>query len=149
MAAGMHLQIEVFGEKIVSRRLLRFAHAAQDARPAFSKIAVLLGAAWNEQFATEGAFGGERWAPLAESTLRSKPGGLPILVRTGRLKGSAHTKRLLPQMLEWGSDVEYGRFHMTGTSRMPARPPIKLPERIKRAATREIQRNLVQELRAG
>jgi phage gpG-like protein len=147
--SGVGLEIDVFGEQLVSRRLLRFAHTAEDMRPAFREIAPLLQMAWNEQFATEGAYGGERWAPLAESTLRSKPSGLPILVLTGKLKGSAHVKALLPQMLEWGSDVSYGRYHMTGTRNMPARPPIRLPERTKAQVVRHIQRLLVGELRGG
>lgn len=145
----MQLQLEVLGEEIISRRLLRFAHRVQDARPAFRKIAVMLDQAKERQFATEGAYGGEKWAPLADSTLRSKPSGLPILVRTGALKGSFKARRVLPQVLEWGSDVPYGVYHMHGTSRMPARPPLKLPEGLKRSIVRELQRTIIEEMRSA
>lgn len=139
----MHLNVEVLGRPVVKRRLLRFAEHAQDATLAFGRIAKLLDFAVQRQFETEGAYGGQPWAPLAPSTLRQKPAGLQILVRTGKLRGSFRTRRVLPDMLEWGSDVAYGVYHMRGTSRMPARPPVKLPESLKVAITKELQRALM------
>jgi phage gpG-like protein len=135
--------MEVLGRPIVKRRLLRFAAHMQDASLAFGRIAKMLDFAVQRQFDTEGAYGGEPWAPLADSTLRSKPAGLKILVRTGKLKGSFRTRKVLPDLLEWGSDVAYGVYHMKGTSRMPARPPVKLPEKLKIAIVKELQREIV------
>jgi phage gpG-like protein len=148
MALDLHLS--VFGEEIVSRTLLRFADNVEDARPAFSRIMRLLEEAAREQFATEGSAGGEPWAPLAESTLRSKPPGKGILENSGRLlnslvaggvAGSGDAVRFLgTQELRWGTNVEYAAFHQHGTSRMPRRRVVKLPELVKRQAVRELQK---------
>jgi phage gpG-like protein len=148
MAAG-ELHISVMGEDIVSRRLLRFEHSLLDASLAYRKIATMLNFAAERQFATEGTYGGERWAPLAASTIATKQRkGMPdkILVATGKLQhsltghGDGHIERITPLMLEWGSSVPYGVFHMKGTSRMPARPPVKLPETLKVAIMKTLQR---------
>lgn len=148
---GLDLQIEVLGEDVVSRRLLRFSEHVEDARPAFRKIAAMLEAAALKRFESEGAFGGEPWAPLAESTLRGKDGSKGILVDSGRLRASLTQETapdairvLLPQSMQWGSSVEYGKFHQSGTGRMPRRRVVKLPEAVKRAIVRELQRTLVE-----
>jgi phage gpG-like protein len=147
---GLDLTLEVFGEEIVSRRLLRFSKGAEDGRPAFRKIAALIEAATLRRFESEGAFGGEKWAPLAESTLRGKDASKGILVDSGRLRASLTQetasdaiRHIGPHEMHWGSSVPYGKFHQSGTSRMPRRRPVKLPESVKRAMVRELQRELV------
>lgn len=105
-----------------------------------------------ERFATEGAYGGEKWAPLAPSTLARKDPGKGILVDSGRLRASLtqetapdSIRALLPQSLHWGSSVPYGVFHQKGTSRMPQRRVVKLPQPVKRAIVKELQRAMVEQ----
>lgn len=83
------------------------------------------------QFQSAGAYLGESWAPLAESTLRRKPGAsAEILVDTETLRRSL-TERDAPhgivEMVDVdtigvGTDLNYALFHQVGTKKMPARP---------------------------
>lgn len=92
-----------------------------------------------EQFASEGARGeAGAWQPLNPSYAAWKAArfpGMPILQATGRLRDSyvqrGHAdgyRRITPLSLERGSSVPYAGHHATGTSRMPARPPIGVRE---------------------
>jgi phage gpG-like protein len=142
--------VSVLGEDVISRTMLRFEKAAEDARPAFRTIAHLLERAALQRFESEGAYGGEKWAPLAPSTVARKGAGKGILVDSGRLRASLTQETaadsirvLLPQEMRWGSTVPYGKFHQSGTSRMPQRRVVKLPEQVKRAIVRELQRSMV------
>lgn len=150
---GLDLHVSVLGEDVVSRTLLRFADSVEDARPAFGAIMRIFEAAALRQFASEGAAGGEPWAPLAPSTLARKPAGKGILENSGRLLnslvaggsgGAGDSLRFLGrQEMRWGTSVPYAAFHQHGTSRMPRRRVVKLPEPVKRAAVRELQRAVV------
>lgn len=83
---------------------------------------------------------GPAWKPLAPSTVKRK-GHDTILVETGRLKGSLTDERHSDGIREifdnglggaglvFGTDVPYAHFHMTGTSRMPARPEVGAHEK--------------------
>lgn len=151
MGPGLDFTLEVLGEEVVSRRLLRFEGNVKDARPAFRRIAPLLEAATLRRFESEGAYGGEKWAPLAASTLARKPAGQGILVASGRLRASLTQetaadgiRQMTPQSFRWGSSVPYGRFHQAGTSRMPQRRVVKFPESVKRAVVRELQKAMVE-----
>lgn len=69
-----------------------------------------------QAFAAQATPEGRPWAPLRTP----RPGGR-ILRRTGALRRGATTA------IVWGDTVRlrvpaYGAFHLTGTSRMPARP---------------------------
>ena len=69
---------------------------------------------------------GPGWAPLADSTLRSRlfPGN-PILQQTGALMNSLVDNpivRVSQDELVFGSNNPYAQFHEQGTRRMPARP---------------------------
>ncbi len=79
------------------------------------------------------ATGSPRWARLARSTVKDRisqgfPGARPILLRTGALfSGAMAAVRgtfSLSKGIRWDVneiDVEYARYHQTGTGRMPAR----------------------------
>lgn len=92
-------------------------------------------------FASEGASGGERWAPLspdyAEAKRRRFP-GRKILARTGRLRRSLTQKgdpehvavyRLAPRpVVEVGTEVEVGAYHAPGplhNPNLPVRDPLQ------------------------
>lgn len=91
----------------------------------------------------ENSRGGGDWPPLAQSTIdararRQNPGmplksvsrsakNFPILFDSGRLYGSLYsgaTENILEVdglFARYGTMVPYGKFHRTGTSRMPVR----------------------------
>lgn len=155
MAGGVELDIEVLGDQIVRRRLLRFAENVDDARPAFLNIASLLSDETERRFRSEGVVGGGgRWAPLMPATIRDRirqgyDTG-PILNRSGRLFfslvgfGAEHIEEIGRDEMRWGSRVPYGKFHQHGTRHMVARPPVRLSERTKRSVVRELQRAIVE-----
>ena len=81
---------------------------------------------------------GSAWAPLAPSTIARK-GHATILVDKNKMKASlvSETGDSIRDVVSesgsggavFGTDVEYAGFHVTGTSRMPARPPVGISER--------------------
>lgn len=92
-----------------------------------------------DQFASQGARGeGGSWAPLSPAYAAAKARrfpGRPILEASGRMKGSltqaGHPdsfRRITRTSYERGTSVPYASAHATGTSRMPARPPVGVTE---------------------
>lgn len=81
---------------------------------------------------------GAAWTPLAASTV-AKKGHDTILVDKSRMKASlvSPTGDSIRDVISeagmagvaFGTDVEYAHFHQTGTSRMPARPPVGISEK--------------------
>lgn len=75
---------------------------------------------------SERSYGGSSWAPLAQSTMRSKPGG-QILVNTGRLMDSAIRSVAgtysIRNPVTWSASgiTEYSDYVNDGTPSMPAR----------------------------
>lgn len=113
---------------------------AQDLRPVFE----VMHDAWVTeevaQFATEGGYFGDGWAPLNPAYAerkRKKYGALPILIRTGRLlksfigEGGEHIKHIAATEAEFGSAVPYAQYHQTGTDRMPRRVEVKATDALK------------------
>jgi hypothetical protein len=70
------------------------------------------------------------WPPLAESTVRQK-GHSTILVDTGALKASlidpGTAMKISGTSAEWGTGIDYARYHQEGTSKMPMRQVIPDP----------------------
>jgi len=64
---------------------------------------------------------GTPWVPR-KGRVGRRGGRGRLLQRTGALRQSIGVKVLPPCSLEWTWGPDYGRFHMTGTRRMPARP---------------------------
>lgn len=164
MPRGMYLELEVFGDSILSRRLFRFGERAIDAAPAWAAIIEKIQEDLKTLFATEGASGGEPWAPLADSTLERKAElGLSskILNAEGFLEDSltkddalGSVKEIDPQGFRFGSDlaVESGDYilaelHQKGTEFMDARPPLQFTELQKRGYVKQLQEYLVEGLK--
>lgn len=128
----------------VGRRLQGFAAQLLDLRP-FWPTAARLGREWlKEQFATEGAFGGDPWAPLAASTVAQRGSAHPILDDTGALKGAASrpVRHATPLTLELEVVDPKIHFHQHGTRKMPRRPVV--PDVIPGHALAELQREFDQ-----
>lgn len=85
-----------------------------------------------EHFSGQHDPSGRAWAPLAQSTIDRK-GHDTILFETGRLRssvvgGADHIEDVGGDFLVFGSSVEYGVFHDTGTQRMPQRQFVGMDE---------------------
>src|SRR5260221_5243779 len=80
-----------------------------------------------------GAFAGSQWAPLAESTVRSRGSAHPILWRTGALGASLADRggpgngfNVGSDFLEGGTSLEDALFPQQGTRTMLARRVVGL-----------------------
>ena len=115
----------------VTRAMTDFRQVWEAFRPRLHEIAI-------EQFGTEGARGGERWAPLspayAARKARTHP-GRTILVRKGNLAESLISQsapgaiwRASADTLVWGTEDRTAAYHQYGTSRMPRRQVITLTQ---------------------
>jgi phage gpG-like protein len=113
---------------------------------------------FEKRFATEGEYGGEKWAPLAARTLhwraQNNRTGMPVLQFTRELWSSL-VKRSSPlgyriatdDSLLIGSSVRHAEKHQTGTDRMPAREIV--PDVIPEPETQEWAQLVVQHLEAA
>jgi phage gpG-like protein len=86
-------------------------------------------------WATEGALTGEKWASLKPSTVRDKSkkgfGSKPILQRTGRMKASTRVQRSLNRVSITNTSP-YFQYHQQGTSKMVARPPLRVNDQVEK-----------------
>ena len=150
----MIIDFDVYGEKQVSRELLRFSGRATNAAPAFAMIADDMREIIDKQFETEGKRSSGGWAPLALSTIDSKArAGLDprILHATLDLRrsltekdDSAHFEHITPVSLTLASQVEYGKYHQTGTLKMPRRRPVEFTEVDRQHFVKTLQRWIVE-----
>jgi hypothetical protein len=149
----VELNIEIFGEQIISRRLMRLGERVIDATPAFAQIAVMFYESEKKQFDSEGEWASGGWVPLKQSTIDEKLrsswfSGTSelILQRTGALKrsltepGAPFSKKLIgPDFVDIKSTVPYGPLLQKGTSKMPMRKPVELNEPTKMAMVKVLQ----------
>jgi hypothetical protein len=131
------LRISLSGDQEVVRGLLGFEVYISDLTPAWDGVDQAFHAIVAQQFASEGEHGGRPWAPLARSTQLSRARrGLgpahPILHATGDLERSLTSLNAdaisvhAPRSYRRGTGVEYYTYHVRGTRRMLARPPVEL-----------------------
>jgi len=140
------VSVDIEGIRQVTDRVAGLATRLANLQPAFQIIADLLEAQVARQFATEGAWAGVPWRPLAPSTVQARlrhtgsyrAGGQqlaagatgPILTWTGRLRlsfaqGSPdHVREISDDGLRWGSRVPYAGYHQSTLPRrkLPRRP---------------------------
>jgi phage gpG-like protein len=131
----IEFRITVQGEQRLRQALNRLATSIQDYSPAWKPITQIFRDAMRGQFATGGARGGKKWAPLSRAYSRWKERvapGRPILVLTGDLVLSLTSRtgdtiqNEQPLSLALGTTLPYAKYHQNGTRRMPARPPLVL-----------------------
>lgn len=153
MAAGdMTIHYEIDGDQRVEHQLLGMAARAVEPRPVLAMIARSMREMEQSVFETAGH--GD-WPPLAESTLRQKArqgystAPNAVLIASGELvtsltsDGGDHIEHISGDGLDFGTADPKAIFHMTGTSKMPARPPLQVRPDDTRRFTREIQRFIV------
>lgn len=136
---GVIFEISILGEPQIQRLLDGVIYRGQDLRPVWQLILADFKVLEGQQFATEGGLG-RPWPPLSPQYAAWKAKhypGMPILVRTGRLRESliGRTRDTIEEMtrdtLRMGTAVPYAIYHQAGTKKMPPRPPIVFPEKAK------------------
>jgi phage gpG-like protein len=141
------MRVTVWGDDIVSRKLLRFADRAMDMSPAWPDVEAEFKRAFERNFSSQGP----GWAPLKPSTIRSRiaqgysPG--PILTRSGQYRramtGNLKSHKSPSELVLLAPKVP-GLFHQFGTKTpMPARP-LRLRETEKRQVIKIVQRALME-----
>lgn len=149
----MRFEFEVHGDKLVSRKLVRFGNRAIDAAPAFRLIADDMRHYETERFDSAG---NGTWAPLEASTIAQKARkGLDprILHATERLRRSLTSDHapdqeliITPAFMVFGSKVPYAQFHQKGEG-VPTRKPLGFTEGQKRQILRRLQAHVIHETR--
>lgn len=148
----MDFTLEATGIQPVHTRLLNIHDRALSLKPVMRTIAMRLEGEIEKQFATEGANFGQRWKPLAESTIAQKIANnypLDILVAKGDLKrsfrqgGENNIFELTDHSARVGSADPKAIRHQKGTSRMPARPMTITTKAVNRDASKRIHTFIV------
>jgi len=113
---------------------------------------------FEKRFATEGAYGGEKWAPLSGRTMAWRAehnrSAMPILQFTRELWGSL-VKRSSPlgyriaddDSLVRGTSVRHAEKHQLGTGRVPQRQIV--PDEMPAAETQSWARLIVDHMEAA
>lgn len=145
----MHIELAIYGDTLVSRKLDRIATDAVKARPAFRAVSDDLRGYERRLFDTRGESGGVPWAPDMPSTRAFKAArGLDprVLHATKALRRSLtnksdpmHEEVATDAFLLFGSRVGYGGFHQQGTRKMVRRRPLQLTEPQRRAIVKRLQ----------
>jgi len=145
----VHVYIEVFGDKQISRELLRWGERAIRATPLWNSLYRDLVNIEKVQFLTQGQHGSGGWAELAPSTVRDKASrGYPpwilrateTLFKSLTVRGATgQIKEIGPDFMRFGSDIPYGIYHQHGTVHMPMRKVIDLTELERVAIVKKIQ----------
>lgn len=120
--------VEVMGAKEAAASLQAMVERTDKLQPVFVWAQTFLRASFAANFASNGLPSGG-WAPLdAEygSWKATRFPGAPPLVRTGKLFNSLTTTAntatsIKGSSAEFGTTVEYAKFHQRGTSKMPKR----------------------------
>ncbi len=107
-------------------RFEKLAVFMRDLRPFWPLVVPLVTGWWREQFATEGAFAGDRWAQLSPQYAIRKGLAHPgkgILEATGDMRRAASMplRSQTPQSLTLTIDSDVLPYHQEGTSKMPQR----------------------------
>lgn len=133
MADNVAISWTIVGADLFAARLDLLAYKGMNASPALQEV----GETWvqwiEEQFETQGArFLGHKWARLAPATISRRKATGPILIDKANLLLEATDVGNVKSndsevVIEIADDqAEYGGYHQTGTTRMPARPILEL-----------------------
>jgi phage gpG-like protein len=127
---SVEVTVSVEGEDELARAFGLMSGAVNDWRPYWPDIAAVFYISESARFSS-GGFG--TWPPLSSGYAAFKAKhypGQPILVRTGLLRESLTSRTGAGAIYEesaleltLGTNVPYAKYHQTGTSKMPARPP--------------------------
>lgn len=144
------VEIEVFGDRQISRKIMRFSARALRSVPLWNSLYQDLLNIENIQFLTEGQHGSGGWVPLSETTVREKAyrGQMPWILRATEALFKSLTRRsapgnireIEPTWMRFGSSIPYGVHHQFGTVKMPMRKPMDFTETEKVLIVKKVQR---------
>lgn len=153
------LYINVSGMNQVTRNLGSIAKGFNNFRPIFEKISDDFRRTQDNVFKSQGSFEGRSgWVALSPYYRLQKAkiyGGKPILTATGALrtsftrKGGNHISQISNDRLILGSRDPKGAYHQSGTSRMPARPPLTASNTTNRRWVRIAHKEIMDNIRRG
>lgn len=150
MAGNVTIRVTVRGEESVKDLLDDMDRRSKDFRPVFNKAENYLEKANRDNFAASGLPAGG-WRPLDAqygAWKTTKFPGVPLMVKSGELfsslsslNNSAKSVRLTTA--EFGTKVEYAKFHQYGTNKMPKRKIVFEPPRFARDIGVEAAKHIV------
>lgn len=135
------IYVRIEGDDAFERKVKQLGLFFDDLRT-FWPLLVPVFIGWmGAQFATEGGWGGQAWAPLSPQYALWKSTHYPgrtILIRDGVLRRAASEPRreATPRTLTLWIDDDVAAYHQEGTDRMPARPLI--PDHLPQSAIRDV-----------
>jgi len=147
----VRVEVKAFGDRQMSREILRISDRARDPLPLFESIHEDFLEYEKKLFDSEGASGGTPWAPLKASTVAAKAAaGLDprILHATLTLRDSLTEKNAPDSVFQttmdealMASSVEYGIYHQSNKprTRLPRRPPVMLSPEVKAEWIKKVQ----------
>lgn len=155
----MKITLEILGEKIVERDMLRITDRANDLRPVFEVLANDFYRIETEQFDSEGAYASGGWKPLTAAYLKDKVRrgyDHRILHRTKAMRNSltrmgarGSVRRIRAETMELGTSITnkkgfpYPKVHQTPRRGQARRRPVEFREADKRSWVKAVQRFVV------
>ena len=147
----MSMRIDAQALKSVKGKVKMIERRLNNPKPVFRTIGSYLSLYNRKMFSTNGAYGGKAWKPLKPNYLqwKIKSGyNQGTLVRTGRLKRSYVSRpmdieKYLKNSARYGTKVKYAQYHHEGTSKMPARPVMKVTKKMSRSINKIVADYLV------
>jgi phage gpG-like protein len=132
----------------------RISKNARDMRPVWKYAKRELEVAFTTNFLSGGSLVPGGWAPLDRGYAAWKavhfPGARKLVI-DGRLfksvadLDSPAVNKITPLSAEFGTDVEYAKFHQYGTTKMPARKIIFEPKGFARDIARKAKEHILSE----
>lgn len=145
MTARPTIQVRVSGTGKAIERLTMIGKRAEDLRPVFEWARRELETANRRNFNTRGAASGRPWMPLDDEYARWKlahHGPRPVMEATGALRRSLTFLRGTPNFIgrtraTFGTNIEYAKFHQTGTRKMAQRKIVFVPKTFARELSQQ------------
>lgn len=150
-AQGMRIEVIPFGDTQVSRTIMRVGLRGKNLRLLWPVLAKYFYSMEEKQFASEGAFGGNKWPALKDATVARK-GSDEILKDTDTLyesltRSNAKFSKRTDRAGEFfrGSSDPIGVHHQFGAPRanVPMRKPVQFRDRDKVAWVKMVQRFVI------
>lgn len=123
-------------EKDAEKMIKRIVKRSSDMRPVWRHAGKKLEASFSQNFLKGGALVAGKWAPLDANYAAWKKANFPgqkKMFLTGKLfksisnLGDNSVTKVNRLSAQFGTDVEYAKFHQYGTTKMPARKIIFEP----------------------
>lgn len=136
LVSDFGIEYEIAGVPAIHHQLVGFRDRALNGALVLAEILQDMRRMETELFDTEGR--GE-WAELAPSTIERKATeGYPSKILqatealydslTGGLGAAGHVEHITEDEILYGTTVPWAQYHQSGTSKMPARPPVDVRE---------------------